>query len=151
MAKLYGGLRFETIGPPLMSSQIVRLVIFALGIIFVTGEPAASNEVCKGSTTVAGECFTVHGRIEEGNGIPFRLWIVGTHRVLAPNGVPDKVSEYFEFGWKNGTPMSVAVYGDFEVCPPEKERPGWMRSVCIKRASHLYAQTWDGTPIGRSN
>lgn len=46
-------------------------------------------------------------------------------------------------------PMSVSVFGDYEVCPLERERPGWMRAVCIESASRLVATNWEGKIIER--
>jgi hypothetical protein len=104
---------------------------------------------CKDSPKVVGECFKIHGRIEESNGIPLRLWVIGTHRVLAPDDVPPSVAELLDVGWKQGKPMSIRVFGDYEGCPLEKERAGWMRAVCVDNASHLFAVSWDGIPVKR--
>jgi len=32
------------------------------------------------------------------------------------------------------------IFGDYTVCPFDKERPGWMQDVCIARAEHLMAR-----------
>jgi hypothetical protein len=32
------------------------------------------------------------------------------------------------------------IYGDFDVCPFTKEKPGHMQMVCIESASHLTAK-----------
>jgi hypothetical protein len=39
------------------------------------------------------------------------------------------------------------VFGDYEVCPLAKDRPGWMRDVCVESASHLVAAKWDGAIV----
>jgi hypothetical protein len=33
--------------------------------------------------------------------------------------------------------LTAVVFGDFEVCPLTKDRPGYMQFVCIEAASHL--------------
>ncbi len=108
---------------------------------------AEERPFCKGSARVIGACFSVHGRIIVANGIPYRLWVIGTHRVLAPDAVPQKVENLLEMDRVH--PMSVSVFGDYEVCPLEKERPGWIRAVCIEGASHLVATDWQGKIIKR--
>ena len=37
-------------------------------------------------------------------------------------------------------PFSTEIYGDYEVCPFEKDTTGAMRAVCIQSATHLTAR-----------
>ena len=32
------------------------------------------------------------------------------------------------------------IYGDYEVCPLTRERPGWMQMVCIASGSRMVAK-----------
>ena len=134
-----------------------RITVFAVGVLLsVISCGAVAEELktqCKDSPRVVGECFKVHGRISISNGIPYRLWIVGTHRILAPdpNDIPESVENLLELGLHENIStveaMSVDVFGDYDVCPLEKNHPGWMRAVCIESASHLVAVKWDGTLV----
>jgi hypothetical protein len=82
-----------------------------------------------------GPCYKIRGRLSYYNGTPStRIWIVGTHRML---GIPSEDNEL---------PPNVKVllkdfddniFGDFVVCPLSPERPGTMRMVFVKSASHL--------------
>lgn len=86
----------------------------------------------------------MHGRLFAANGRPsFRIWIVGTRRIL---GVSHRVADeshrpllpanvWAAFG--DGQAFGTFVYGDFEVCPFTRDRPGWMRLVCIASARNL--------------
>lgn len=89
-------------------------------------------QACKSDPDIVGECFTVHGRLSAWNGTPtMRIWRIGTKRIL---GVHDDImpeSLTFQVGW------DVDAYGDFQVCPFTKKRPGEMQMVCIEQAKHL--------------
>jgi len=97
---------------------------------------------CKGAPTIVGACFTVHGRLAVYNGIPIRIWMVGTRRML---GVKDAtgggvtVRPEIQRLLSQGDPMETAVFGDYEVCPLSKPHPGWMQFVCVESAAHLSA------------
>jgi len=109
---------------------------------------------CKGSPNIMGECFTVHGRVGAYNGIPMRMWVVGTHRMLnvveatelnddENSAIPASVGTLMALG----RPQEIVVFGDYEVCPLEKDQPGRMRAVCIESASNLVAAKWNGTVV----
>jgi hypothetical protein len=128
--------------------QIVTTGLALLGLIAL-GATALADEHrrCKGSPTIVEECFVAHGRIIVTNGIPYRLWVIGTRRVLALDEVPREVDDLLALGEKEGKPMSISVFGDYEVCPLEIDRPGWMRAVCIESASHLVATNSEGKVV----
>jgi hypothetical protein len=99
-----------------------------------------------------GPCFTVHGRLSEYNGSCVeRIWVVGTKRLLAivnpegqcveSDGLPKPITRLLNLG----PPTTVAIFGDYEVCPTTPERPTEMREVCLAKASHLTAKSlWIG-------
>jgi len=126
-----------------------QIVLGALAACLIALGAAAEGQQaqCMGSPRVIDACFSVHGRVIVTNGIPYRLWVIGTHRVLAPDEVPQTVEDLLEMDGDHL--MSVSVFGDYEVCPLEKERPGWMRAVCLESASHLVATDWRGKIISR--
>lgn len=81
-------------------------------------------------------CFTIHGRISIWNGSPsLRIWRIGTDRIL---GVLDSENEIIPDNLaKQLDGIGTEVFGDFEVCPFTKSRPGEMQMVCVQTASHL--------------
>jgi hypothetical protein len=81
------------------------------------------------------------------NGTPaFRLWKTGTTRVLGiysgPSAtdpldnedpeLPANVRTWF-------TPSQDRIFGDFEVCPLNQERPGRMQDACIESGKNIVA------------
>jgi hypothetical protein len=91
----------------------------------------------------------VHGRLSAWNGNPtFRIWRVGTHRILGVNNaandgdestdaLPAEVRNAMR---KGADAISTDIFGDYLVCPFTRSRPGWMRYVCIAQASRLVAK-----------
>jgi len=98
---------------------------------------------CKGAPTIAAACFTVHCRLGVYNGIPIRIWVMGTRRML---GVKDAsgggvtVRPEIQTLLSQDEPGATVVYGDYEVCPLSKAHPGWMQFVCIESTAHLVAR-----------
>jgi hypothetical protein len=91
------------------------------------------------------------------------MWKVGTNRILGilsgPNSqrydvedslhpeLPANLDQAYDSEYKRRMAMkdpdagdSEPVFGEFEVCPLEPERPGWMQPVCIESAKHLFFQ-----------
>ena len=68
------------------------------------------------------------------------MWKVGTTRLLGIMGgestpiVPKEIDELIIFG--------VQIFGDFLVCPFEKEKPGWMQPVCIESAKNVRVEDY---------
>ena len=57
----------------------ISALLLAASATALAEEPAPP---CKGAPTVVDQCFTVHGRLGVYNGIPIRIWVVGTHGML---------------------------------------------------------------------
>lgn len=95
---------------------------------------------CEARPDLAGECFDVRGRIQFYIGNPgSRMWIIGTNRILGivPDEypiAPPKLAYYLRSG--------IVVYGDYRVCPFSDDRPGFMRFVCIERASNIFVEDY---------
>jgi hypothetical protein len=90
-------------------------------------------QACKTDPDIIDACFKVHGRLSAWNGSPtMRIWRVGTHRMLGTRDDPLPVNLAKQMDW------GVEAWGDFEVCPFTKERPGVMQTVCIESADHLF-------------
>lgn len=64
------------------------------------------------------------------------LWPVGTHRLLRVTSGDMPLCKILD-DCSIETVGDYVVFGDFVVCPLEKDTPGAMRSVCIKSARNL--------------
>jgi hypothetical protein len=60
------------------------------------------------------------------------IWVVGTHRLLFPVRGTEKLEDKLR-----GAENDKALYGDFTICPLEKDTPGTMRKVSIKGWKNL--------------
>jgi hypothetical protein len=112
---------------------------FLVLITFSTAVSAFAQQTrsCKKDPRVVDECFKIHGRVRVVNGAGTVIWHIGTDRKLEvqdeeliPQDLTDVLSE-------KGDVYSRDVFGDFEVCPFTKKKPGEMQMVCVESASHL--------------
>jgi len=175
----------------LASGTLMLLVMTALIAANVPGEPqapahegagAASQEQAKTSTMTspsargrkipcktpenAAMCYWTHGRLSVYNGNPpFRIWKVGTHRLLGvfngPSHFPPRTTDDDIFNpefpaeldrayeadnrrHKKATGMMWAipppVFAEFEICPLEPEHKGWMQDICIESAKNIFIE-----------
>jgi hypothetical protein len=112
-----------------------RLVF--MSIVFLAVLPAFPANAANCKETTFGKCFNVRGRYAiyaDGD----YLWIVGTKRILGTtNDDLDKILE--KAGWED-----YAAYGDFNVCPTSKYRPGHMQGVCIESYANTKVRKWVG-------
>ncbi|TMJ18816.1 MAG: hypothetical protein E6G92_03015 [Alphaproteobacteria bacterium] len=116
-----------------------------------TAQAGAAIPPCRANPDRVGSCRTVHGRFFFANGTPSkRIWVVGTRRILGVSERPAAGGEGVEGLPANlqaalpDQPFRTEVYGDFEVCPFTRERPGWMQIVCIARAARLHVVRREG-------
>ncbi len=128
------------------------LLVFLIAVLAEAGEPVRAtskrNIPCK-TPANAELCYWTHGRLGTYNGTPaFRLWKIGTHRLLGIYSGPsaDRYSddnEHPEFP-KNVErafkPLTNRIYADFEVCPLEPERRGAMQAACIESAKNIVVE-----------
>ena len=123
-----------------------RLIAIALCLPGSIATAAETGSSCRTSPNLVGACFAVHGRLYMANGTPsVRILPLGTTGIL---GVLDRQSraESEEVAPKEvkdllaPDPFFIDVYGDYVICPFEKDQSGSMRSVCIESASHLTAR-----------
>ena len=120
-----------------MSCLAIVLVLLLAGAPAQdAGEPGTVT--CKNDPQVVGECFPVHGRLSFWNGTPsLRLWNIRTNRIL---GVRTETAPENVMSLWGPDRFEKDIFGDFEVCPFTKEKPGHMQMVCIESASHLTAK-----------
>jgi hypothetical protein len=113
------------------------LVLFA---IFTTlCAYSQQRQSCKGNPELVGECYKIHGRVRVGNGIGITIWHIGTDRLSGIDDgniiIPDNLADAI---YHDGQQIyGRDVFGDFEVCPFTKRKPGRMQMVCVESASHL--------------
>jgi hypothetical protein len=66
--------------------------------------------------------------------------LIGTRRVVgldqSSEDLPAQVSRYLEMT----SPEHSYIYGDFDICPLEPDRPGHLRLVCVTGARKLVVQ-----------
>lgn len=116
-----------------------RGAIFSLAFtcaICVQSVAWSEEQICATRDDLADACYETRGRIQYYNGTPgMRMWKVGTNRLLGLMGgegsaiAPKELGAYIIWG--------VQVFGDFIVCPFEKDKPGWMQPVCIESAKNI--------------
>jgi len=127
----------------------------------------ARRTPCKTPENVS-MCYWTHGRLSVWEGTPpFRLWKIGTRRILAVHNGPsrfpprtvddlenpefptelDRAYEADNRHHKKATGMMWAtpppVFADFEICPLEPEHNGWMQGVCIESAKKIFIERED--------
>jgi hypothetical protein len=124
----------------------------AIGVLLIAGTAMAQQvaaQSCKTSPNIVGACFAVHGRLFVANGTPsVRILRIGTDRILGvldrqfqaegEEVVPELVNRLLM-----PDPFFTDVYGDYLVCPFEKQEFGRMQMVCIESADHLIARPRD--------
>jgi hypothetical protein len=79
------------------------------------------------------------------NGIALTIWLIGTTRVV---GLDNEIDELPAQGRKYldmTSPDHSYIYGDFDVCPVEPDKPGHMRRVCVAGAEKLVIQNLQGS------
>ena len=103
-------------------------------------QPAAPTPLNWGScrTPPIEACFKHRGRLSTQNGVGQMLWLVGTKRIVAVGNseLPEYLSKYLDMT----SPDHSDIYGDYEICPLERDHPGHMRDVCITGGTRLVVQ-----------
>jgi len=101
---------------------------------------------CKTKENVS-SCYWVHGRLSVYNGNPtYRLWKIGTHHLFGILSGPGSLKRNPDDGVEAELPDNIAfrstgtqIFGDFEICPLERETSGEMQDACIESAKNLVA------------
>jgi hypothetical protein len=126
----------------------MKVAVLALGLA-LAATALASSASAKPPRTV-GPCFSVHGRLTSGNGTPnWRIWPVGTRRMLGVfsrtgeaefdgQTLPGALGVLFRSPKTRPVAEARGIFGDFEVCPITRRRPGWMQMVYIRSARRIH-------------
>jgi hypothetical protein len=104
------------------------MVVLA-GSAGASGRQSAPLTDCRNDPQLVGPCFDLHGRLFASNGIPLRIWRIGTRRVLS---MTEDEEARFPKPLRNLNLFQWNVIGDFTVCPLTNERPGQTQYVCIE-------------------
>ena len=88
------------------------------------------------ASTLAEHCFTIRGRMSLANGTPgVRIWILGTPRILGvlqQDQRFDDLPRNIRTVWAaRGDEWNTSLFGNFRVCPIERDKPGYMRMVNV--------------------
>src|SRR2546427_6613259 len=122
---------------------ILALALCAVAAQAIPQATAKRKIPCKTPENAA-SCYWTRGRLAVYNGRPpLRLWKIGTKRVLAIYSGPS-IKRGDERDMLNPElPPNVQrafrssddqIFGDFEICPLDADRPGEMQAACIESA-----------------
>lgn len=89
---------------------------------------------------LAPPCFTHHARLSSQNGIALRLWLIGTNRSVAVEDLPKQLDQLLAPYLEMTSDDHSYVFGDFEICPIEEDKPGQMRDARVQSATRLVIQ-----------
>jgi len=97
---------------------------FSFGLWLAMGSHTIAAEAWQCTTPPIEACFKSHGRLSSQNGIALMMWLIGTKRIVAVLKSRRSFSKYLEIT----SPNHSYIYGDFEICPLQKDQPGHMRA-----------------------
>jgi len=95
---------------------------------------------CREDPEVVGQCFIAHGRIRVSASMLVELWPIGTKRLFHIPYTEKDPEHYLPANMLAKLRYDNEVFGDFEICPLEPDRPGHMRDACIQSASRLFVR-----------
>ena len=95
-------------------------------------------------------CVKRRGRLSSQNGIALKLWLIGTTRMVVVgngiDGLPRSLWKYLELT----SPSHSYIFGDFDVCMVEPQRPGHIGRACLAGGTNLVVKPHrDGRPAFR--
>jgi len=135
-----------------MKRTLLLLLLLCVGFVIAAAsqQPAKRKIACK-TLQNATSCYWTHGRLSIYNGNPtFRLWKIGTHRLLGiysgpgfgpfDAGLNEEADLELPANLKKYDFTKVSVFGDFEVCPLAPEKEGRMQPACIESAKKLFSE-----------
>jgi hypothetical protein len=134
---------------------IATLALCAFAAQAIPQATAKRKIPCKTPENAA-SCYWTRGRLSLANGSPpWRIWKVGTRRMLAIHSGPATWPPRDQRGSLDPSfpanlesvyrtrvtdPSLNRVFADFEICPLEPEREGVMQHVCIESAKNIFVQ-----------
>ncbi len=118
----------------------------SLGLWLATSTAGAGAASWQCRAQAVESCFRHRGRLSSQNGIALKIWLIGTTRVVGlENGVeelpPPVVRKYLDMTSSDHS----YIYGDFDICPLESDKPGHLRRVCVAGMEKLVVQNLRGS------
>ena len=138
-----------------MRYAIVLALVLSLPVGLAAPQEAAKRKIPCKTPENASMCYWTRGRLHIYNGTPsYRLWKIGTTRLLGIYSGPSVWTgdPAIRDNEDPELPASLQkvyrspfeqVFADFEVCPLEPERPGFMQAACIESAKNIFVQKPD--------
>ena len=132
---------------------LLLALVFVASAIGVSPQDAEKRKVACKTAENAKTCYWIHGRLSIYNGgnPNFRLWKIGTHRLLGiysgpgagpfDDELPDEDDVELPVNLMRHDFTRGSVFGDFEVCPLAPEKEGRMQPACIESARHIVPET----------
>jgi hypothetical protein len=108
-------------------------------------EAAAKGDIdmasgCKANRALVGSCFVVRGRLSAYNGSPtFRIWPIGTHRLLGV--VPSEDQRSLPAELRGVASFDHDIFGMFTFCPFTANRPGIMQFGCVEAVRNVHVRS----------
>jgi len=122
------------------STTARRSAALTLVVVLATAVPLAAQQPWTCATPPVEPCAKRHGRLSSQNGIPLRLWLIGTTRVVAlennVDALPSEINRYLDMTSDDHS----YIFGDFVVCPLAPYTPGQMGRACVTDAERLVVQ-----------
>ena len=124
---------------------VAGLSVLGLGLWLSSSPAVAEQPSWKCPAQAIEPCVKRHGRLSSQNGIALRIWLIGTTRMVAlandVEDLPRLLQKYLDMT----SPDHSYVFGDFDICPVEADRPGYSRRVCVAGAEKLVVQPLRGS------
>ena len=130
-------------------SVVAIIVVLTLVITLVATAARAQAAPWPCSQQPIEPCAKRHGRLSTQNGITTTIWIIGTTRrvaVVNPEALSPRVPETY---LSMTSPDHAYIFGDFDICPVEPDRPGHLKYVCVAGAEKLVVQPHDTDRVRR--
>jgi len=117
---------------------VLRSTVLLLVFWFPADRVAVAQTSWKCERQPIEPCVRRHGRLSSQNGIAHKLWLIGTHRMVAVenSSMPLVVEKYLEITSDDHS----YIFGDFDICPTSPDVPGHIMSACIAGAEKLVVQ-----------
>ncbi len=129
---------------------MIRSVAVAAGAVVVTAaslsagaQLAPPRNLWRCLVPPVESCFVHRGQLSTQNGVAYVLWLIGTNRLLrvTETEFPEMLSPFLDMT----SPTHADIFGKFEICPLEPDKPGHRRTVCVATATRLVVQDRERT------
>ena len=118
----------------------VAVGVIAAGLWLATAAKDVGAATWQCAAKPIAPCAKHHGRLSSQNGIGLKIWLIGTTRMVAVDNVIDELPQSVARYLYMTSPDHSYIYGDFNICPLEADRPGQLRRVCVVGAEKLVVQ-----------